>query len=208
LQLPLDDINKTILIVDGFDPDTLAESVRTLVENFSGEELGSRICKLLTPQSSKYVPRDPNWTSEMHHQVRCSYEQAYGNSLILDLIKRKVPLKGAGINAIAYLLYGTVSKSAIDIFKELHSEQGIVFERLKGYLTRQSPRLRARVIAMYDAYFVSLKQSRPLKEAIADRVGPSENAAELISLLDEAAAELLKRENIATETASADTEAA
>ena len=202
LQLTLDDINKTILIVDGYDPDTAARRIHDLIQQLDGEELGKTLSKLLAQKTTAakqgFIPSDANWTSEMYHQIRCCYEHIFGNSLLLDLVSKKVPLKGSGINAIAYMLYGSVSTIAVDIFTALQQGPNSSASILEKLLRKEKARLRARIIAMYDAYFVSLGRSKNLRDCLHEAFGNSETGTILAELLDEAERVLSKKENIST----------
>ena len=84
------------------------------------------------------IPQNSNWTLEMFHQVRCSYEETYGSRLISDLIEKRVPLKGKGINLFAYKFFGEASKIAIDINRTLKAIDCLLYTSPSPRDKRQS----------------------------------------------------------------------
>lgn len=164
LKIPLNVKNKTLLLLDGYDPDAVAEEVaEVLSDRLSPEEIGESLLKLLAEPTkdapNRRIPKFQNWVGEMYHQIRVSYEALTGKKLIAELISKKVPMKGAGVNAIAYKLYGDVSKSVIDIKKLIDNRPNpaqnreVTDRKIAQILADNLPELRERLIDMYDAYF-------------------------------------------------------
>ncbi|MGI6524440.1 MAG: hypothetical protein ACOX2O_03980 [Bdellovibrionota bacterium] len=164
LKIPLEVKNKTLLLLDGYDPDAVAKEIITLLKkDLSAEKLGAEICAILATSTPKaFNPRIPlqaNWIDEMYHQIRVSYEAQTGSRLIADLLRRNVPMKGAGINAITYKLYGEVAKTVINI-RHLVSLRGTAADKFEvtdrkivQTLADLLPALRERAMNMYDAYY-------------------------------------------------------
>lgn len=164
LRIPLEVKNKTLLLLDGYDPDLVAREIRELVcSKLKGAELGEKILALLASGKkgapNPRIPKQANWIEEMYHQIRVSYEAAAGAKLIVDLYAKEVPVKGNGINAIAYKLYGDASKAVIDLRRLLETrrsrkdELGVLDRRIVQTLADMLPPLRERALNMYDAYY-------------------------------------------------------
>ncbi len=165
LQIPLEIKNKTILLLDGYDPDEVAEEIgRIMLSEAAGEALGQALEKVLgDPRSgtpNRLIPDEPNWIEEMYHQIRVSYQARIGRRLISDLFEKNVPLCGKeGINAFCYKLYGAASKSTMDIRRLLEErrrdgdESGVAERKIVQALADLLPPLRERVMDMYDAFF-------------------------------------------------------
>ena len=164
LRIPLEVKNKTLLLLDGYDPDEAARRIRELVAStHHGEDLGARIVALLAPvhrgKRNRLIPRQHNWIGEMYHQIRVSYEANSGSKLLRDLHTKEVPLKGSGINAIAYKLYGEAAKTVIDVRRLLTRRAvesdplGVLDRKIVQALADLLPPLRERALDMYDAYY-------------------------------------------------------
>lgn len=109
-------INRTILFLDRFYPDIVADELVELVQRFSGTELETAIAAVLAhpndaPQQYR-IPADPNWLGEMYHQVRCEYEVRRKNALVNDL--REAGVAEKILETIAVQLYGPHSHSKLE----------------------------------------------------------------------------------------------
>lgn len=166
LNIRLHEINKSLLMLDGFDPISVAETIITLIKNKSGEELGKAICYQLSEKTNpKCIPKHTNWIQEMRHQIRVAFEDLTQKKLVAVLFSKDVPLKGQGIHAIAYALYGNASKSAINLattVKEIIVHEGAnttYVQELIKKLECDVPGMRERALDMYNAYFVIPKKA-------------------------------------------------
>lgn len=196
LKIPLVGINKTLLLLDGFDPDALATDLHEVIEKYEGQELGTEVLKLMAIPKPGHpnprIPRHVNWTGEMYHQIRIAFESLYGKKLISELIRKKVPFKEKGINAIAYKLYGEVALSVVDVYRMAHvqltspeEDQDKVSRRLVHSLKILIPALRERLIDMYDAYFAIQPGHLPLRNQLLTHIKDEKLKKLLLKLLDE-----------------------
>ncbi|NLF24159.1 MAG: hypothetical protein GX589_00675 [Deltaproteobacteria bacterium] len=196
LKVPLNSTNKTLLLLDGFDPDEVAAEIQQLIETRQGEELGREITALLAdPRQGRRnprIPRDPNWTDEMYHQIRISYESLCGEPLLHTLKKKGVPYKGRGINATAYQLYGELSKTAVDIHRLLNGAKGRKGTaptepetQLLSLIEEVRPSVRERLVSMYDAYFGINPALSLLRTSIKHKLSNPDLQKRAFELLDE-----------------------
>jgi hypothetical protein len=168
LAIPLQHKNKTLLLLDGYDPDLIAQECYELIKTKSEEDLGIELCFILNEKSnSRNIPVHSNWTQEMRHQIRVAYEEISGNKLITDLFKRNVPLKGQGIHAVAYMLYGDAAKVAVDLaaliklLLENQNSPDLSALKICKKLEDLVPAMRERTIDMYEAYFSRTRPQYP-----------------------------------------------
>jgi hypothetical protein len=197
LAIPLNIKNKTLLFLDGYNPDTVAEELFELVGKERGEILGEKVLQLLASPSedpnNDRIPSNTNWITEMYHHIRVSYEEHYGKKLLTELLKANVPKKGKGINAIAFKLYGEIAMKVIDLQRSLdlhlqsdsEKQQELELE-VTVILKKLPPALRERLLDMHQAYF-GWGSSATLKDLIEVRFKDRELKELAISLLDEAA---------------------
>ena len=97
LVTSLSNRNKSLLLLDGYDPDYVASKIHDQLVSLQQDSLKETVMGLLQNFNCEDVklriPNNANWTNEMYHQIRLAYERAYGTKLISDLIERNVSFK-------------------------------------------------------------------------------------------------------------------
>lgn len=201
-SLDLTSKNKLLLILDGYNPDLVAEEIQSMLSAYSEKELGEKVVRILTTQTEDpnnlRIPKSKNWTSEMYHQIRLSFKNLFGSDLLIELKKKNVPIVGLGINWIAYRLYGEVSKNVLEFEKRLKVSDSdtMLNAAVADLLEPLVPLLRERFVNMYASYFgvdfleqIKNKTDNPvaindIRVLITPEESPVEDKRNLSALLD------------------------
>lgn len=161
------DSSLTLLLLDGYDPEKIIYEIEEYINTLSGNDLGERITGLLD-EANKTIPDDPNWRGEMYHQIRIRYKLITGKELVETLKSKKIPLKGSGLNAICYKLYGEMAKKCVDLRVALFKSSDPYNDVNKIFKNLKAAELE-RAIDMYENYYTSLIEDDIKKQIVDDK---------------------------------------
>lgn len=174
----LNDICRTLLLLDCYDPVEVAAVIQQIIESNKGDTLTRKILKVLTPPDEKndnpLIPEDMNWVDEMYLQIRHAYKET-NNTELLEVLYSK-GINDKQLSKIAKVIYGdSTSVTAKEIWgimtSDKHSDQKL--SDLISILGKINPRLRECVIALYDSYY-SLSKGRPSLVGEIHRIAPED----------------------------------
>lgn len=175
MKVDLDEINETLLHLEGHSALDVAQELGELIGALSGEELGSAVLTILAAPTASHpnarIPEDINWMDEMMYQVYLAHQREYRQDLIEACRSRGVP--NPMLEELTVRVFGMeVCGSAREI-SGLHQAvrtgnppaEGIE-QRICSYVESRGVRFRARLIRAYDAYWARQPGSKSLLDDI------------------------------------------
>lgn len=171
IPVDLDLINETLLHLDGFSAQAVAEEIYELGSFLSGVEFGDELLGVLSPSNEHHrnprIPNDVNWLDEMMYQISLAYERLYGIDLFDVCQKRGVPL--GHIEQIAGFVFGgDVCASAQDLHRLIKmGQEGRPLadgaeEQVASFLESRGARHRERIVRAYAAFWARQPGSQGL----------------------------------------------
>ncbi len=149
--LPRDE-NLSLLLLDGYDPEKLAQEFITLFKSPNKLSVQS-IYDLLNPKYSTVIPIKDNWKEEMYHQLRIRYEIFCGRRLVTDiltLVKDQSELEI--VRKICDLLYGDMSTKCFALQQALlatNADPKLIVKKLQNFKPSQVEQMDH----LYSSYF-------------------------------------------------------
>jgi hypothetical protein len=162
MPVDLDLINETLLHLDGFSAQAVAEEIHELGSFLTGAGFGEELLRVLTPSNEDHrnprIPNDVNWQDEMMYQIALAYERLYGVDLFDDCQRRGVPLDY--VEQITGFIFGfDVCASARELHELIRTgKEGRPLadgaeERVASFLESRGARHRERAVRAYAAFW-------------------------------------------------------
>lgn len=172
MKIDLDLINETLLHIEGYYSNDLAQEIKDLCANYNGIELGSKLLFVLDPETNKGIPNDMNWSEEMQYQIGLAFQRLTGKEIIKALRDLEIP--DSMITSLTEKIYGAEpSQTARQIFDlvEKHKSGANVelVEEEKISIFLETRGVRHRIIARkaYDANWAWLSGGIDVTEDIS-----------------------------------------
>jgi hypothetical protein len=162
MKVDLDQINETLLHIEGYSAKDVAGEMHDVVSTLSGESLGLAVLDIVAAPSSqrpnKRIPDDINWMDEMVYQVALAYQREYRADVVSSCRAKGVP--ELMLEELTSRVFGLeVCASARDLFnliktyKEGAPPPEYAEQKICSYLESRGARHRDRLVRAYNAFW-------------------------------------------------------
>lgn len=162
MPVDLDHINDTMLHLEGFCSQSVAQEIDGLIKGLSGDELGAAVLAVLSPQTAQgpndRIPQDINWMDEMVYQIGLAFRRLYGEPIVAACRKRGVG--DTHLEQISCQIYGMeVFTSARELFGLIKSSKDGTAApegaeaRITSYLESRGQKYRERLMHAYQSFW-------------------------------------------------------
>lgn len=171
LRLPLEIINRTLLLLDGYDPRQYVDLLMDATRSLRNHELAEAVMAILSQDGiakGKPFPTDENWISEMYHHIRLGFE-IHGGEALLSLLRRHGVLE-QDLVSIAKSLYGEAYHGAEELLQYLmryqndrHTGSKVYLQAIIDFYRSQPVEMRERMESVFDGLFLGSLEGVPLR---------------------------------------------
>ncbi len=162
MKVDLDQINETLLHIEGYSAKDVAGEMHDVVSTVSGESLGLAVLDIVAAPSAqrpnKRIPDDINWMDEMVYQVALAYQREYRADVVSSCRTKGVP--ESMLEELTSRVFGLeVCASARDLFnliktyKEGAPPPEYAEQKICSYLESRGARHRDRLVRAYNAFW-------------------------------------------------------
>jgi hypothetical protein len=162
MKVDLDQINETLLHIEGYSAKDVAAELYEVISRLSGEDLGLAVLDIVAAPSAqrpnKRIPDDINWMDEMVFQIALAYQRDYRADVVNACRSRGVP--ESMLEELTSRVFGLeVCASARDLFNLIKTyKDGVVppeyaEQKICAYLESRGARHRDRLVRAYNAFW-------------------------------------------------------
>lgn len=162
MKVDLDQINETLLHIEGYSAKDVAGEVYELISSLTGSDLGLAVLDILAAPSAqrpnKRIPDDINWMDEMVYQIALAYQRDYRADMVAACRAKGVP--ESMLEELTSRVFGLeVCASARDLFNLLKTYKDGVAppeyaeQKICAYLESRGARHRDRLVRAYNAFW-------------------------------------------------------
>lgn len=162
MKVDLDQINETLLHIEGYSAKDVAAEVYSVVSTLSGEELGLAVLDILaapsTQRPNKRIPDDINWMDEMVFQIALAYQRECRADLVTACRAKGVP--DVMLEELTSRVFGLeVCASARDLFNLIKTYKDgatpgeYAEQKICSYLESRGARHRDRLVRAYNSFW-------------------------------------------------------
>jgi hypothetical protein len=162
MKVDLDQINETLLHIEGYSAKDVAGEVYEAISTLNGESLGLAVLDILAAPSAqrpnKRIPDDINWMDEMVYQIGLAYQREYRTDVVSACRAKGVP--ESMLEDLTSRVFGLeVCASARDLFnliktyKDGAAPPEYAEQKISAYLESRGARHRERLVRAYNAFW-------------------------------------------------------
>jgi len=162
MKVDLDQINETLLHIEGYSAKDVAGEVYEVISTLSGESLGRAVLDIVAAPSAqrpnKRIPDDINWMDEMVYQIALAYQRDYRADLVSACRAKGAP--ESMLEELTSRVFGLeVCASARDLFNLIKTYKDGVMppefaeQKICAYLESRGARHRERLMRAYNAFW-------------------------------------------------------